>query len=144
MDRCGDVDGFSHWLAEAVAVDPSNRSAAATAAGFFRANVSDSFGEAELLTTLVMADPTAPQALVMLAELMLEHGAYAGSDRLYQLAVRSQEALRQYSSEGMRADWAVARWGNGDPQGALDIVQLHQRRIDEVYRIRMRQDRTRS
>ncbi|MHC4142317.1 MAG: hypothetical protein ACYSUF_10730, partial [Planctomycetota bacterium] len=140
MDRCGDVDGFSQWLAEAVAVDPSNRSAAATAAGFFRANVSDPYGEAELLTTLVMADPTEPGALVLLAELLLEHGAYAGSDRLYQLAVRSQEALRQYSSEGMLADWAVARWGNGDPQGALDIVQVHQRRVDEAYRSQLGQE----
>ncbi|MHC4767255.1 MAG: hypothetical protein ACYTEI_00930, partial [Planctomycetota bacterium] len=140
MDRCGDVDGFSQWLAEAVAVDPSNRSAAATAAGFFRANVSDPYGEAELLTTLVMADPTEPGALVMLAELLLEHGAYAGSDRLYQLAVRSQEALGQYSSEGLLADWAVARWGNGDPQGALDIIQVHQRRIDEAYRRQLGQE----
>jgi hypothetical protein len=137
MDRRGDVDGFSHWLAEAVAVDPSNRSAAATAAGFFRANVADPYGEAELLTTLVMADPTAPGALVMLAELLLEHGAYAGSHRLYQLAVQSQEALRQYPSEGMLADWAVARWGNGDPQGALNIIQVHQRRADVVHRTRM-------
>ncbi|MHC4349802.1 MAG: hypothetical protein ACYS15_14885 [Planctomycetota bacterium] len=140
LDRCGDVDGFSEWLAEAVAVDPSNRSAAATAAGFFRANVADPYGEAELLTTLVMADPTAPGALVVLAELMLEHGAYAASDRLYQLSVRSQDSLRQFPSEGLLADWAVARWGNGDPQGALEIIQLHQRRVDEVYRTRLWQE----
>jgi hypothetical protein len=140
LDRYGDVDGFSHWLAEAVAADPSNRSAAATAAGFFRANVSDPYGEAELLTTLVMADPTAPDALVMLAELLLEYGAYAGSDRLYELAAESQQALRQFSSQGMLADWAVARWGRGDPEGALGIVQLHQRRVDEVYRYEKKQE----
>jgi hypothetical protein len=134
MDRCGDVDGFSQWLAEAVALDPSNRSAAATAAGFFRANVMDPFGEAELLTTLVMADPTAPEALVVLAELMLEHGAYAGADRLYRMVARSQEVLRQSPSEGMLADWAVAQWGRGDPEGALDTIQRRQRRVDELYR----------
>ncbi|MHC4274191.1 MAG: hypothetical protein ACYSUR_11065 [Planctomycetota bacterium] len=138
LDRRGDVDGFSRWLAEAVAVDPSNRSAAATAAGFFRANVADPFAEAELLTTLVMADPTSPEALVLLAELLLEHGAYAGADRLYRLAARSQEALQQFPPEGMLADWALAQWGGGETDGALDIIQRHQRRRDEAYRLELR------
>jgi hypothetical protein len=116
LDRCGDVDGFSQWLAEAVAVDPSNRSAAATAAGFFRANVADPYAEAELLTTLVMADPTSPEALVVL------------------LAARSQEALMQLPPEGMLADWAVAQWGGGETDAALDVIQEHQHRSDEEFR----------
>jgi hypothetical protein len=137
MDRCGDVEGFSQWLAEAVAVDPSNRSAAATAAGFFRTHVADPFGEAELLTTLVMADPTTPEALVMLAELLLEHGAYAGADRFYRLAARSQELKLELPHEGMLADWAVAQWGAGDAEGALGTIHQQQRRSDEAYRYQL-------
>jgi hypothetical protein len=140
LDRAGDVDGFAEWLAEAVAVDPSNRSAAATAAGFFRANVTDPYGEAELLTALVIADPTAPEGLVMLAELLLEHGAYAGADRLYGVAARSREVLQQPVSAGLLADWTVAQWGHGQWESALQVIQKRQRRIDEVYRIQLRQE----
>jgi tetratricopeptide (TPR) repeat protein len=139
LDRAGDVDGFSEWLAEAVAVDPSNRAAAATAAGFFRANATDPYGEAELLLALVMADPTAPEALVSLAELLLEHGAYAGADRLYRVAVRSREVLQQPVGAGLLADWAVAQWGHGEWEAALKTIQQRQRRIDEVYRLKLRQ-----
>jgi hypothetical protein len=140
LDRRGDVDEFSRRLADAVALDPSNRSAAATAAGFFRAHVADPYGEAELLTTLVLADPTAPEALVLLAELLLEHGAYVGADRLYRIAARARVAMRQIPGEGMLADWAVAQWGRADVQGALGTIQRRQRQIDEVYRRRLRSE----
>jgi hypothetical protein len=140
LDRCGDGDGFARWLTEAVAVDPSNRSAAATAAGFFRARVEDPVNEAEWLTTLVLADPTAPEAVVMLAELLLEHGAYAGADRLYGLAARSQVLQLTLPEEGMLADWAVAQWGAGDADGALETIQEQQRRSDELFRHRLRQE----
>jgi hypothetical protein len=140
LDRRGDVDEFSRRLADAVALDPSNRSAAATAAGFFRANVEDAYGEAELLTTLVLADPTAPEALVLLAELLLEHGAYVGADRLYRIASRSRVTMRQIPSEGMLADWAVAQWGRADVNGALGTMQRRQRQIDELYRRQLQRE----
>ncbi len=139
LDRTGDVDGFAAWIAEAVALDPSNRIAAATAAGFFRMNVGeDPFAEAELLTTLLLADPTSVDAQTVLAKLLLENGAYIGADRLYDLAARNTEAQRSVPSAGLLADRVVAQWGRGDVSGAMETVQRRQRQTDEVYRASLR------
>ena len=141
LDRTGDVDGFARWMAEAVALDPSNRTAAATAAGFFRMNVrEDPFAEAELLTTLLLADPTSVETQTVLARLLLENGAYVGADRLYDLAARSSAAQRGRSLSGLLADCVVAQWGVGDVRGALETLQRRQNDRDEVYRARVRQE----
>ncbi|MEE8459311.1 MAG: hypothetical protein V3S08_05535 [Phycisphaerales bacterium] len=139
LDRTGDIDGFARWVAEAVALDPSNRTAAATAAGFFRMNVAeDPFAEAELLTTLLLADPTSVETQTVLARLLIENGAYVGADRLYDLAARSSEARRAPPAGGLVADRIVAQWGRGDVTGALATVQLRQREADETYRANLR------
>jgi hypothetical protein len=140
LDRAGDVEGFSRWLAEAVAMDSSNRSAAATAAGFFRTNVDDPFAEAELLTTLVLADPSAFDTQTVLGQLLLEHGAYEGAARLYGLATRMQEATGQPPAGGILADYAVAQWAGGDPEAALGIVRRRQRDVDQLHRRWLRQE----
>ncbi len=139
LNRSGDVDGFSHWLGEAVALDPSNRNAAATAAGFFRMNVAnDPFAEGELLTSLVLADPVSHEAQVLLAGLLLENGAYAGADRLYAMAARSARVAGAQPSSGLLADRALAQWGRGDVDGALETIRLRQREVDEPYRDELR------
>ena len=140
LDRTGDIDGFAHWIAEAVALDPSNRAAAATAAGFFRMNVGDDpFAEAELLTTLLLADPSSVDTQTVLARLLLENGAYTGADRMYRLAARTSVALRTPPASGLLADRVVAQWGRGDVDGALATIQKRQREADEIHRERMRQ-----
>ncbi len=144
LDRSGDIDGFAAWLAEAVAQDPSNRSAAATAAGFFRMNVGgDPFAEAELLTTLVLADPTSFNTQAVLAELLLDNGAYVGADRLYKIAAGTLEASSAPPAGGMLADRAVAQWGHGDVAGALQTVRRRQSEADRLHRQQLlRQDPT--
>lgn len=139
LDRTGDVDGFAHWIAEAVALDPSNRAAAATAAGFFRMNVGDDpFAEAELLTTLLLADPSSLDTQTVLARLLLENGAYAGAERLYRLAVRTAEAKRTPPSGGLLADLVVAQWGHGDVDAALATIRRRQREVDQAHRMTLR------
>ena len=141
LDRTGDIDGFARWVAEAVALDPSNRAAAATAAGFFRMNVGeDPFAEAELLTTLLLADPTSVETQAVLARLLIENGAYVGADRLYDLAVRSSQARRSVPSSGLLADRVVAQWGRGDVRGALATVRRRQREVDEAHRAVLREN----
>jgi tetratricopeptide (TPR) repeat protein len=140
LDRRGDVEGFGRWLAEAVALDPANRTAAAMAAGFFRMNVVDPFAEAELLVTLVLADPADADTQAALGQLLLEEGAYGGADRLYQLAMRNRTVLRLLPTSGLLADRAVALWGQGDAAGALRAIQERQRMIDGTYRIMLLQD----
>ena len=139
LDRTGDVDGFARWIAEAVALDPSNRTAAAAAADFFRMNVGDDpFAEAELLTTLLLADPASVETQTVLARLLIENGAYVGADRLYDLAARNSEAQRTPPPSGLLADRIVAQWGRGDVRGALASVRRRQREVDESYRASLR------
>jgi tetratricopeptide (TPR) repeat protein len=140
LNRSGDLEGYAHWLGEAAALDPSNRNAVATAAGFFRMNVAnDPFAEGELLTSLVLADPVSHEAQIVLASLLLEHGAYAGADRLYAMAARCARAAGAPVSSGLLADRALAQWGRGDADGALETIRLRQREVDEPYRDELRQ-----
>lgn len=137
----GDTDGFSKWLAEASAIDPSNRKAAALAAGFFRANVDDPVAETELLISLAMADPTDAMSLLTLGQLMLERGAYTGADRMYRQALKVAVRTGQPQvTDELIADGAIAQWASGDAGGALRTILEHQRYMDMVARARTRQD----
>jgi len=137
----GDMEGFSTWLADASAMDPSNRKAAAQAAGFFRANVEDPVAEAELLVSLAMADPTDALSMLTLAQLLLEHGAFDGANRMYQQALKV--ALRTgvpAVTDELVADAAIAQWGRGDATGAQRMILEHQRMMDLVMRNRARME----
>ena len=139
FSRDDDVQGYAKWLGEAVAADPSNRSAAAAATGFFRLNVQDAFAEAELLTSLMLADPTDVVTKTTLAQLLLDHGAYAAADRIYRVTERTYEAGGSLSPDGMLADRAVAQWGRGKVQAALQTIRVRQGQSDAVYRRSMQQ-----
>jgi len=128
--REGDMDQFSNWLSQSIVLDSSNRSAAAIAAGFFRMNVRDAVGEAELLTTLMLADPTDIATQVTLAQMLLEHGAYAAASRIYRLAILGSEALGNPPANDLLADQAIAQWANGDQQAALDTLGRRQAEMD--------------
>lgn len=132
LRRHGDLDGFADALADAVAFDPSNRAAAAIAAGFFRIGVEDPHGEAELLTNLLLADPSDITTQIALAKLLLEHGAYAGAEQLYDLAARNQYVSQQMSSSGLLADQAIAQWANGHPEAALGTIRKRQTQVDAI------------
>lgn len=137
----GDLDGFSEWLAEATAIDASNRKASALAAGFFRANVDDPAAEAELLVGLVMADPTDAMSMLTLGQLLLEHGAYNGAQRLYQLAIKvAPYTGRPPITDDLIADAAIALWANGNTTEAMRIILEHQRIRDQILRQRTRQE----
>ncbi len=138
--RAGDVDGFARWLAEASARDPANREAASVAAGYYQARVDDPYAQAELLTALLLADPTDTATLSSIAEILLDQGAFAGASRLYGLVVRVLAVRGRAPQGGQLADWAVALWGRGDPQAALDMISQRQRQVDALYRARLARD----
>ena len=131
----GDVEAFGDWLAQATLLDPANRAAVATAAGFFRWNVEDPYGEAELLTSLMLADPTDVSTQITLAQLLLEQGASRGADRIYELASRNLRAAGGQPSSDLVADRAIAKWARGDPQAALGVIRRHQRDTDASHRL---------
>ncbi|MHC5114313.1 MAG: hypothetical protein ACYTGP_07785 [Planctomycetota bacterium] len=132
--RHGDLDGFADALGESVAIDPSHRAAAAIAAGFFRVHVADPFAEAELLTNLLLADPTDVTTQSALAELFLHHGAYAGAERFYSLASRNQEHIWTEPTGELLADQAIAHWANGDADEALRLIRERQQQRDDELR----------
>ena len=137
----GEIDDFAKWLAEATAIDASNRRAAALAAGYFRDNVDDPAAEAELLVSLVMADPTDAMSMLSLAQLLLEHGAYDGGERMYRqsLKVAAYTGMPRITDE-LVADAAIAIWGQGDEAGALRLILEHQRFMDQLVRFRKKQE----
>ena len=132
--RTGETDAFSRWLTRALELDRSNRPAAALAAGFFQANVDDPVGQAELLVNLVLTDPTEVQTQVMLAQHLLEHGAYHAATRIYAIAASGLKAARMRTSTEFMADFAVAQWAAGDAAASLETIDRRQGEIDEIYR----------
>ena len=133
--RQGEIERFSQWLSKAIALDPSNRSAAAIATGFFRMRVQDPAAEAELMVNLMLADPTDITAQVALAQLLLEHGAFVGAERMYRLAIQSSLKDNKPPAADLVADQAVAKWAAGDDVGAVTVLERRQAAIDVEYRL---------
>jgi tetratricopeptide (TPR) repeat protein len=132
--RRGDEYAFGTWLAEATALDPGHRAAAALAAGYFRASADDVFGEAELLTSLMLADPADVAAQIELGHLLLEHGAYDGAQRILRLATNPRMAGGIPSGSELFADLAIAQWGAGRDADALATIRRQQRDANELFR----------
>ncbi len=132
--RHGDMEAFADALADAAATDPSNRSAAGMAAGFFRMHVEDPYAEAELLTNLIIADPTEVTSQVALAKLLLENGAYAAAEKLYDLAARNHGVVDRMPPPGLLADQALAQWAVGNRKAALETIHIRQNEIDNRLR----------
>jgi len=132
--RHGDLDGFATSLGEAAATDPSNRAAAAIAAGFFRINVSDPYAEAELLTNLLLADPSDVTTQSALGELFLHHGAYRGAQRFYSLASRNQKESWTVPAGELLADQAISDWAAGRSEDALRLIRVRQHKLDDQVR----------
>ena len=104
-------------------------------------NVEDAFAEAELLTSLMLADPTEVITQVSLAQLLLNHGAYAAADRIYRVTVDTIEAGASLAPNGMLADRAVAQWGRGNAGAALLTIRNRQDQADLIFRQRIRQQK---
>jgi len=138
--RRGNTSEFAKWLAESVALDPANRSAAAMAAGYFRMNVQDAYAETELLMLLFMADPLNPAIQSTFAHHLLEHGAYHNAERICRMAVQTFEAERYSAPNSLVADLAIAQWGKQDVEAALRTIRERQRLVDTVHRRRLQDE----
>lgn len=138
--RRGNISAFTDWLAEAVALDSANRAAVSIAAGYFRVNVDDPYAEAELLVALLLAAPTDITTQAVLGAHLLSHGAYTGADRMYSLAIDSYAGAESRPPSDLVADLAIARWGRGDLQSALQAIRVHQAWADERHRMRLREE----
>ena len=134
--RQGNVLAVGEWLGRATAIDQSNKQAASLAAGYFDRQVSDDpFARTELLVNLLMADPTDLTTLTALATHLLEHGAYEGAARMYELAVEGHQPARQPISPNLAADLIIAQWGAGQIENAHRTLREFRRQIDELTRM---------
>lgn len=135
-ERLGDSESYADWIGKATALDQSNKEAAALAAGFFQQRVDDAFGQAELLVNLLLADPMDLSTQTALARHLLNHGAFEGAVRMYELAVNTHTALRRLPSGDLLADLGIAEWGAGRPGDAMQTIRQFQRVLDESVQLR--------
>ena len=141
--RLGNIDQFARWLAEAVALDPTNADAAALAAGYFGDESADAFRRAELMTALVLANLRDTTSQVMLAELLSSYGAYAGSHRMYEMAISERYGDLQAVGNDLLADCVMMQWAAGDAPGALLSIRLRQQTVDGTFRTSVREQEPR-
>lgn len=137
--RRGDSASFTRWLSKAVALDSSNWRAVSTAAGYFRMNVDDAYAEAELLVSLLMANPVDIVTQAALARLLVDHGAYRAAVRIYDLCNGTRIASQSGPMPEVLADHALALWGVGNTNAALEIVRQYEAAVNEYARLRRMQ-----
>jgi len=130
LRQVGDLEGFARWLAASVAIDESNHTAAALAAGYFALNIDDPYAEAELLVDVLLADPTDYGTMLTLAQRLLENGAYTSATRLYRIAMSGRESINRFLSPGTFADMLIAMWGAGRIDAAMTALDQRQHLSD--------------
>ncbi len=140
LRREGRVTAFGEKLALAVSLDTSNRAAASLAAGFFRSNVNDPYGETELLINLFMADPTTIDVQAAIAQLALGSGAYDAAARMFLLMSNCYIAQGDVPSTDIVADHVIALWGAGQVDKAMQLIEQRQQAFNAVAQARALQE----
>lgn len=128
--RVGDHDAYAQWLGESIAVDPSYREALVRASTFYQDNTDDPIGEAELLLSIVRADPADLPAQALVGRLLLENGAYLGASRIYEIIERNATSLMNQGAifqDDFFTEFILATWGGKSPGEVLDWID----RIDQ-------------
>jgi len=133
LQRAGDADGYLEWLAEAVALDPSNGLAVSDLAGYLAGTTADPTFQAELLMARCLANPTYTPAIDVFAHFLTHQGADATALRLRQLLLSLRGgAARARVDDLMMA--AMAAWSAGDDRLALSLIQRRQDHEDQLLR----------
>ncbi|MCH2149226.1 MAG: hypothetical protein MK095_07310 [Phycisphaerales bacterium] len=137
--RIGDQDQFGRWVGESMALDPSYSEAMAIGAGYFQARIDDPVSTVELLVSLLMADLIDTSTPTVLANTLMEHGAYASAQRMYQLSISNLMASREVPSNNLLADYVLTEWANGEGAQALSSIHERQMEMDQQYRMLTRE-----
>jgi tetratricopeptide (TPR) repeat protein len=137
--RIGDQDQFGRWVGESMAIDPSYSEAMAIGAGYFQARIDDPVSTVELLVSLLMADLIDTSTPTVLANTLMEHGAYAAAERMYQLSISTLMASSELPSNNLLADYVLTEWANGQGSRALSSIHERQMEMDQQYRMLTRE-----
>lgn len=133
--RIGNQDQFGRWVGESMALDPSYSEAMAIGAGYFQARLDDPVSTVELLVSLLMADLIDTSTPTVLANTLMQHGAYAAAQRMYLLSITNLMASKQPPSNNLLADYVLAEWANGQGARALSSIHERQMEMDQQYRL---------
>ena len=139
--QTGDRDGFARLLGESMTLDPFYAEAMAVGAGYFQTRVADPVASVELLVSLLLSDLSDTGTPAVLANMLMQHGAYEAARRMYTLAIDDMVADSQPPSNDLLADLAVSMWAAGDGESALALIQVRQHELDELYRSMTREEK---
>ena len=132
--QLGNIEQFARWLAESVALDPSNPEAANLAAGFFGDESADAYTRAELLSVAMLSNIRDTALQVSLAEFLMAYGDYEDANAIYNIILGDTQGKQSTLHDGLLADIALCAWATGDSARALDIILTRQIHSNKAYR----------
>ncbi|MEX0654220.1 MAG: hypothetical protein WD534_18430 [Phycisphaeraceae bacterium] len=122
-EELGDQQRFSHWLGEAIELDPANPQAAELIYALVRRNNGHGQGNGVAIGTalvnLVKAAPADPIARIRLARWLTEQAAYSLAERQFNTALILAGGPLPPETY---TDWAVALAGYGDTTSARQLI----------------------
>ncbi len=131
--RRGDLNEFGQWLRESIIMDPTYSDAVGIATGYLRDRVPDHVAYVELLLGLLTADLTDDKILATLNAYLLAEGAYESAVRMIKMRMNQMQARGAPAGSRLYQDLAMAQWGNGDREGALQTIADRREMLNSVY-----------
>ena len=124
--RTGDTEAYIQAIARSVELDPSYPPSVSSAAGFFRMLSDNTEVEVELLIAAVTADPFDATLMRALGKLLLRHGAYTNAAKILALSLPMTNSSSA-AGRSLIEDYAIALWGAGNVDKAIDFLAKKQR-----------------
>lgn len=106
----GRVDRFADKIAQATALDATNKDAAALAYSFFTQRVDDRGGAFELLASLLKADPLDSTTHETIARLLADAGAYRQARRFFGTTAKLLSGSGRSVRATLRTDQLLCDW----------------------------------
>ncbi|MDG2422879.1 MAG: tetratricopeptide repeat protein [Phycisphaerales bacterium] len=131
--RRGDIQLFGQWLRESIALDPTYSDAVGIATGFLRDRVADHVAYVELLLGLLTADLTDDNILATLNAYLMAEGAYESAERMITMRMDQLEARGTPAGNKIYQDLAMAQWGQGNHEKALETIGSRREMLNNVY-----------
>ncbi len=131
--RRGDIQEFSRWLGESIALDPTYSDAVGLATGFLKDRMPNRVAYTELLLELLTADLTDDQIMETLNMYLLDSGSYKAADRMVRMRLDQLDAAGAAAGSGIYAKMALAQWGNRKPDDAIQTITRRKQMLNNVY-----------
>jgi len=118
----GDSQGFAERLSQAIALDSTNKEAAALAAAWYSESINDPIGRLDLLSNLLYADPLDPHVHLAIRDELVRGGAFAEATRFHDNAGVILRSLENDPGLEMLLARRVLDWHTKGPQAVADVL----------------------